>query len=243
MLIDFHSHILPAMDDGCADIGQTKTVLSDSVRQGVARMVATPHFYPTQEDPASFLQRRDEAVSRLCAAAGEDGFCAPDLYVGAEVAYYQGMGRSDEMEKLCLLGTRTILVEMPFEKWPDRVIADLADVRNKKRLTVVVAHINRYLSMQPRGIAEELKDMGFFLQWNAEAFTSLKTRHTALKALRFGLVDVLGSDAHNPQRRPQELGTCVEIIKKHEGPDALVYISRQTESLMDGATRIFKHDQ
>ena len=243
MLIDFHSHILPAMDDGCADIGQTKAVLADSQRQGVAKMVATPHFYPTQEDPASFLHRRENAVDRLRTAAKEAGFCSPKLYVGAEVAYYQGIGRSDEMAKLCLYGTRTILVEMPFEKWPDRVIADLCDVQNKKRLTVVVAHINRYLQMQPRGIAEALKDLGFFLQWNAEAFTSFKTRHAALKALKHGLVDVIGSDAHDPQRRPQELGACVEIIKKHEGPDALLYISRQTESLMDGAGLLYEHDE
>ena len=45
-MIDFHSHCLPAMDDGAADVTEATAMLSESLAQGVHTIIATPHFYP-----------------------------------------------------------------------------------------------------------------------------------------------------------------------------------------------------
>ena len=43
-MIDFHTHILPGIDDGSRDIEQTKELLRQAHAQGVTRILATPRF-------------------------------------------------------------------------------------------------------------------------------------------------------------------------------------------------------
>ena len=56
-MIDIHSHILPGMDDGSSSLEESLAMAGESARQGVRLLAATPHFYATQENPASFLRR------------------------------------------------------------------------------------------------------------------------------------------------------------------------------------------
>ena len=56
-MIDFHSHILPGMDDGSSSPEESLAMLEVSAEQGVDEIFATSHFYPDEEDPASFLAR------------------------------------------------------------------------------------------------------------------------------------------------------------------------------------------
>ena len=66
MVTDFHSHILPGMDDGSADVAQSLEMLTLQKRQQIGRVVATPHFYPRHDDPEKFLaQSMGDAKSRL----------------------------------------------------------------------------------------------------------------------------------------------------------------------------------
>jgi protein-tyrosine phosphatase len=53
---DFHTHILPAMDDGSASVEESIALLELEAAQGVERVVLTPHFYPMRESPAEFLR-------------------------------------------------------------------------------------------------------------------------------------------------------------------------------------------
>ena len=237
-LIDFHSHFLPALDDGCADIAQTREVLSDSLSQGVCRMVATPHFYPVWEDPDSFLSRRARALERAEEAGIPDGKTPSLLHFGAEVAFFSGIGKCAEIEKLCISGTRAVLIEMPFEKWTDRMIRELCDLRDRFELRIVLAHVNRYLGWQSRGFLPLLKKEGFLLQWNAEAFLSFGMRGTALRALRSGFVDILGSDAHDPARRPPLLGKAAAVIEKKLDSRYLQDIFDTSESLLSTAEKL-----
>ena len=44
-VIDFHSHVLPGIDDGSRNIETSIEMLRLSRNAGVDRMIATPHFY------------------------------------------------------------------------------------------------------------------------------------------------------------------------------------------------------
>ena len=65
LIIDFHSHILPAIDDGSRDVKTSIEMLQMSSAQRIAVMIATPHFYPMHDRVEDFLQRRNEAHERL----------------------------------------------------------------------------------------------------------------------------------------------------------------------------------
>ena len=74
-MIDFHTHILPEMDDGSESVEESIQMLELSAGQGVKWMVATPHFYADREDPKTFLEggmkltfgwNRGLAAGRIC---------------------------------------------------------------------------------------------------------------------------------------------------------------------------------
>ena len=54
--IDFHTHILPGLDDGARDVEMSALMLKSLRDQGVERVVLTPHFYSDQPPVSSFIQ-------------------------------------------------------------------------------------------------------------------------------------------------------------------------------------------
>jgi glycosyltransferase involved in cell wall biosynthesis len=105
-MIDFHSHFLPAMDDGAVDVAEATAMLTASVAQGVHTVVATPHFYRSENTIASFLQLRQKSFNLL------DGHIPDGLSVvlGAEVRLQRGLSRLD-LRDLCIQGTNRILID------------------------------------------------------------------------------------------------------------------------------------
>ena len=83
-IIDFHSHILPEIDDGSASVEQSIEMLRMEAEQGIGHVIATPHFYAKYDTPKNFLEKRNEAEARLREEmAKHEGL--PHLSVGAEV--------------------------------------------------------------------------------------------------------------------------------------------------------------
>ena len=54
-MIDFHSHILPCMDDGADSIETSLAMLRESKRQGVDLICSTSHFYADEDGSAVFF--------------------------------------------------------------------------------------------------------------------------------------------------------------------------------------------
>ena len=43
-MVDFHSHILPGIDDGAQDIKQSITILEEAKNAGFSKIILTPHY-------------------------------------------------------------------------------------------------------------------------------------------------------------------------------------------------------
>ena len=63
--IDFHTHILPQVDDGSQSVEESLQMISALKASGVTCIALTPHFYPQRDDPQRFLARRDIAFEKL----------------------------------------------------------------------------------------------------------------------------------------------------------------------------------
>lgn len=48
-MIDWHSHILPGIDDGSGSIEESLALLKMQREQGADTVIATPHFSPTMK--------------------------------------------------------------------------------------------------------------------------------------------------------------------------------------------------
>ena len=97
-MIDFHSHILPGIDDGSKSVEMSLQMLRLLKAQGIDTVAATSHFYATQRSPQRFLFRRQEAWDKLRTALDAD---APRILLGAEVLYFPGISHMEELPELC----------------------------------------------------------------------------------------------------------------------------------------------
>lgn len=228
-MIDFHSHILPNVDDGSKSAEQSLQMLKASLQQGITHMVATPHFYADRMEPECFLQKRQSAYEALL----NQGTELPQILLGAEVAYYNNMGRSEAIRQFRVEGTDLVLVEMPFAPWNDRVLEDISLLRERQGLTPVLAHVDRYRGKdQFPKYAEQLRDQGVLCQCNAEAFTGFLSARWALRQLCQETVQLLGSDCHNMDRRAPNLGSAIQTITQKLGPQAVADIADFSAQLL-----------
>ena len=221
MLTDFHSHILPGMDDGSADVTMSLEMLRREKTQGISRVVATPHFYARYEDPERFLRRRDQAEQKLRTAMAEQPDL-PELLIGAEVYYFRGIAESEILSQLTIRGTNSILVELPSGPWDETICRDLTDIWEKRGLNPIVAHIDRYIRpLHTYGIPKLLQQLPVLVQANGEFFLDRATAGMAMKLLKADQIQLLGSDCHNLTDRKPELGDVLARIEKKLGHGTL----------------------
>ena len=208
-ITDLHSHFLPGIDDGCKNCKESVTLLFNSLQQGIYQMAATPHYYPT-ESVASFLERRREAYEKLMRYAKALDLVLPQIILGAEVAYRMGIAREPELPRLCYGKSRYILIEMPFKAWPTHVLDEVEEMILVRGLKPVIAHLERYDKYQDKKTLQRLFDMNVLIQMNAEHYLDEESRRRAVKSLKKGQIQVIGSDAHNNTGRPQNLGEAIQ---------------------------------
>ena len=219
MSIDFHTHILPGIDDGSRNVEMSLEMLAAQEKQGVEEIVATPHFYAQNDSVDDFLHRRHHSYEKLKTAMEERKIEIP-LHLAAEVYYFQGIGGATMVPKLCIEGTNTILLEMPFAQWNKAVYADVEKLVRKQKLKVVIAHIERYYEFQKKkDIWDAVMDLPLYKQMNAGVFLNWKRRRKAFQLAKEAGTIILGSDCHNTESRKPNLaeGRAVLVKKFGEG--------------------------
>ncbi len=218
-MTDFHSHLLPGMDDGSDSVSTSIRMLDMWRRQGIGQVIATPHFYAEHTTPERFLRRRDHARDALMEAlAGQTD--VPKLRFGAEVRFFDGISGAEALPSLCLEGTRLLLLEMPFVRWTERMLGEVEEIR-MRGIRPVIAHLERYIDFNPQKLLRRLMETDVFIQCNAEFFLSRRTSRKAMRMLGEDWIHFLGSDAHNTTSRPPNLGDALALIEKKLGRRAI----------------------
>lgn len=213
-MIDWHSHILPGMDDGSRSVEESLTMLDKMSEQGVSSLVATPHFYANSESFDHFLSRRRSRFEALSGILTENH---PKIFCGAEVKYYPGIAKFKDLASLAIEGTQILLLEMPMMHWTEYTVNELIELSATADLKLVLAHIERYLPMQSLQVFDRLRENGILMQVNASYFKKLSSRRKALSLLDAGFIHFLGSDTHNMTDRCPNLGDAYQIIEKKFG--------------------------
>lgn len=248
-IADIHTHILPGFDDGSRSSAESFAMLSELYRQGVGRVVVTPHFYARRDEPDLFVKSRDAAAEHLvgrigeliadAGAHGEGDIRLPDIYLGAEVTFFNAISICPELDRMCIRGTRYLLVEMPFDNWTGAMLQELYVIKNKLGITPIIAHIERYFSLFNRDMLDEMISEGMLVQSNAEAFLHLGTRRRALKLLEDGRIHLLGSDCHNTEKRAPNIKDALDVIEKKLGTDVIDKLCESGRSILESAEPIW----
>ncbi len=218
-MFDFHTHILPSLDDGSKSVEMSLQMIRELARQGATGIASTSHFYADQNSPVEFLRRRQTSWEKLRPALDAS---VPPIRLGAEVHYFDGIEKNPDIPRLRISGTKILLLEMPFSKWPRRVINSVVDLNHNAGITVMLAHIERYIDMNDDiDVWDYFLDNDIVMQSNCEFFMDKHTRKQALKMLEVGRIHVLGTDSHNLDSRKPNIQPCMDFIRKKLGNDAI----------------------
>jgi len=234
MVIDFHSHILPGIDDGSSSLEESIALLEEEYRQGIHTVVATPHFYARYDDPEQFLKKRARSEAALRQALKARPYL-PELVMGAEVYFFSGMSDSEVLSQLTIGKKRCILIEMPQSPWTEAMYGELERIYTRRNLIPIVAHMDRYIRpLATHGIPERLAQLPVMVQANADFFLNPSTRRMAVKLLQEDKIQLLGSDCHNLEHRPPRLDEAIRRIQKKCGDSALHRIRSYQDTLLEG---------
>ena len=233
--IDLHSHILPQLDDGSDSVEMSLAMLYQMAEQGVDVVCATSHYYAKHSSIPAFCERRAEALERLSAVLTED---LPWVLPAAEVAYFPRMEEQD-LTPLCIQGTRTLMLEMPFADWTDLQLETVEALVLDCRYDVVLVHPERFcFSKSNRHKLEKLAELPIGLQVNAGSLLRWGTRRLALDLLQMAQYPLLGSDCHNLTSRPPNLKEGRKVVMQKLGEAFLKKIDRYGEWITTPAAEV-----
>ena len=234
-LMDLHSHILPGIDDGSPDVGTSAAMLRREAEQGVDVVCATSHYYAKYNSIPAFCERRAEALERLSSVLTTE---LPRVLPAAEVAYFPHMEEQDLMP-LCIQGTRTLMLEMPFADWTDLQLETVEALVLDCRYDVVLVHPERFcFSKSNRHKLEKLAELPIGLQVNAGSLLRWGTRRLALDLLQMAQYPLLGSDCHNLTSRPPNLKEGRKVVMQKLGEAFLKKIDRYGEWITTPAAEV-----
>lgn len=208
MFTDYHSHILPEIDDGSKSAEESVQMLEKLSEQGLERVVATPHFYAHREESVeSFIKKRKSAYEKLC----RKDIPVKEIYLGAEILMESGISECDGIEKLAIEGTNLILLEPPYYDCPKNLTDEIYSISYDYKLKPVIAHIHRYIGLYEKSEIEELLKIDAVFQINNQAFRNFREKHFVKSLIKEGYPLVFGSDCHNMTSRIPDFDV---ILKK-----------------------------
>lgn len=239
-MIDFHTHVLPNIDDGSRSSDMSLAMLAEEAAQGVTAVVATPHFLAQDMSMEDFLERRKCALAELKEKMSKAGDPFPAILAGAEVYYFSGMGLAEEVSMLTVEGTDTLLLEMPFGQWGSRVFENVEQLINRQNLTVVLAHVERYIGFQKdRSIWDKILTLPVIPQINSGSLIEKRRLFRRDKTYEFCIefakkTDklILGSDCHNMSDRRPNLKAGREALEKALGSDVLAMTDKTVREVL-----------
>jgi protein-tyrosine phosphatase len=207
-LIDLHSHVLPGLDDGAADLEEALAICAAAAADGIEVLAATPHV---RDDYPTSPEGMERALEELRAAA-------PPVEVvrGAELDLAELDRPIDELRRYALGGSSYLLVETPYFGWP----LDLADRLFRLRVQgfrAVLAHPERNPDVQEQpDLLEPIVATGTLVQLTGASVDGRvggRARACARTLLDRRLAHLIASDAHAPAIREVGLGPAVASLK------------------------------
>lgn len=234
-MIDLHCHMLPGIDDGAVDLDMALAMANMAARDGIRVVACTPHIYPGMyENTAtgiraaiaalqSELDRRDIPLRLV---VGADVHLIPDLVASIRD------GRVPTLN-----GSRYLLLEPPHHVAPPRfeesvfqllVAGYVPVITHPERLTWLGDHYPMF---------EQLAKGGAWMQVTAGSVTGRfgrRARYWAERMLDEGLVHILATDSHSPERRPPLLAEGRQAAALRVGEsEALHMVATRPQGILD----------
>jgi protein-tyrosine phosphatase len=215
-MIDLHCHILPAIDDGPADVVQSLQLGRAAEADGIQIVAATPHL--REDHPRVRPDELADRCERLNDALAEAEI-ALEIVAGGELDVLWVLDATPEELQLVSFGQRgtDVLLETPygaiapsFEAAIDRLLS--------LGYRVLLAHPERNRGFQQApGRLAALVRRGLLIQVTSSSVASedprSRSRDLAWRLIDNGFAHVIASDAHSATAfRPPDLSAAVARV-------------------------------
>lgn len=195
---DFHSHLIPGVDDGSPDTATSISLIKGLIDLGFEEFTGTPHVMEDiwKNDTSSIMSGH----ARLMSALNIEG-------IGHQVrpaAEYLIDGNFEKLLKekspLLTIQNNQVLVEISFVQPPFQFKEVLFEMQ-MQGYQPVLAHPERYSYYHYNKAAlESVRNTGCMFQSNLLSFSGYygsETMQFAERMAKYGMVDLLGTDLHH----------------------------------------------
>jgi len=208
-LCDIHNHLLPAIDDGSKSVGMSLKMLEGFKSLGFTSVIPTPHVYQelypntptTIKNAFEILTERTSKIESPKVSSYGAEYMIDEVFMKNLQTCMPSLLLKDEyiLVEITFFSETTILVEAGFTLLQNNI-------------TPILAHPERYHSINTIKEYKELKNKGILMQLNALALLGHygpEVKQKAEKLLKEGLYDFVATDAHNPQHLKNLQNLCI----------------------------------
>ncbi|HHN48835.1 MAG TPA: hypothetical protein ENN08_07935 [Bacteroidales bacterium] len=194
---DFHSHLIPGIDDGVKSISEALSLIRRLQELGFKKIITTPHIQ--DEFYKNTPERIMGGLGEVKAAMAEAGL-EIELEAAAEYLLDDGFEQKMKSGQLMIFGRKFILVELSYFSPHPNLLSFIFELQ-LEGYQVILAHPERYSYwFNDLKKFEELKNRSVFFQLNTvslSGFYGSDVKKIAEKMIELGMYDFAGSDMHN----------------------------------------------
>tara|TARA_Y100000814_G_scaffold86871_1_gene58516 strand:- start:1012 stop:1728 length:717 start_codon:yes stop_codon:yes gene_type:complete len=221
-MIDLHNHLLAGLDDGPESFAESKMILDKSAKQGIVKLLATPHKKDVLESKSSGIVVNQVHLLNEYATQSDLNI---KVFVGMENHL------DDNLCQQAMNGIAFtinygpyILVEPPYTDSFDLDFYSQLNELQANGLFPLIAHPERMKGFKNNpNLIENLKNTGNFIQITSGSVLGKfgsAVEFFSKTLLDLGLVDVISSDTHMFKgKREQDLLDAYRVISKEYGEE------------------------
>ena len=214
-MIDFHTHILPNIDDGSRSIEETFNLIKEAKNVGFEAIISTSHYIEEYyETNAPEREVWINAIYENLQAKNID----INLYLGNEIYLSENIIKLLEEGKASTINdTSYVLFEMPLNAEPMNLYDVIYEMMQYK-LVPILAHPERYSFVQKEPeLIYDLIEKGVLMQANFGSILGIygeKAQIIVKKFFENNMIHFLGTDVHRQNSiYPKVPEALVEITK------------------------------
>lgn len=230
-MIDFHTHIIPGIDDGSRNINETIKLLEEAAENGFEQIILTPHYLEdtyvvNEKDRIELLNKVREYIPKN----------KVKLYLANEIYVTHNMlDLLKEKEASTINNTRYLLFELPMT----RNISNLNDIIYallENRYIPVIAHPERYKFVQENpNMLLDLISLGVLFQSNYGSLIGVygnETKKTVKLLLKANMIHFMGTDVHRANTIYPKMNKIMKELRKIISDEKIEELTETNPSLV-----------
>ena len=195
--VDMHSHVIPGIDDGAQNLGQSMALIHAFMDMGFRKIITTPHIM------ADYYRNTPDIINRgldeLRETLVEQNI---SFEVNAAAEYYLDETFETKLDKgdMLTLNGEFLLFEISFVNYPQN-LPDIIKKMKDKGYKPILAHPERYPYLfESLERYQAIKETGCYFQLNTISLTGYygkDSQKIAEKLIDHQMIDFIGSDMHH----------------------------------------------